>query len=293
MTFLDKNMEEKLNVVVRSYGRSDKVSNCTLSFLNRNGLIDDTVLLVANEYEYELYKSNLEKTFPQVPIIITTIGGAYSYNKYFSSLSEGVKLFCMDDDIIDMYEHLDESNINKRTSITNLKRYIDYGFRCIDELKVGAFSFDYSNIFFKKGKGFGTLGFSNLTGGFWGARNSKHLISEFNQDDDSVRLAKILNAFGKIFCFNQITVKMIVSNKTSVGGMNNSGDRANTLDDCLKILANPEYGKYFEIQKKRNLNQIEGFTTLKLKNANVLKKTIPNYFKTKVESYFEESIFPK
>lgn len=286
-------MKEKLNVVVRSYGRSDKVSKCTLSFLDRNDLINDAVLLVANESEYDLYKTNLEKTFPQVPIIITTIGGSNSYNKYFSSLPEGVKLFCMDDDIIDMYEHLDKSNINKRTSITNLKKYIEYGFRCIDELKVGAFSFDYSNIFFKQGKGFGTLGFSNLTGGFWGAKNSKHIMSEFNQDDDSVRLAKILNVFGKIFCFNKITVKMILSNKNTVGGMNNSGDRLNTLDNCLKILNNPDYGKYFEIQKKSNPNQIEGFTTLKLKNANILKKTIPNYFKTKVENYFDESIFPK
>jgi hypothetical protein len=286
-------MEEKLNVVVRSYGRCDKVSNCTLSFLDRNGLINDTVLLVANESEYGLYKTNLEKTFPQVPIIITSIGASHSYNKYFSSLPDGVKLFCMDDDIIDMYEHLDKSNINKRTSITNLKRYIEYGFRCVDELKVGAFSFDYSNIFFKQSKGFGTLGFSTLTGGFWGARNSKHLISQFNQDDDSVRLANLLNVFGKVFCFNQVTVKMILSNKNTVGGMNTSGDRLNTLQNSLNILDNPEYEKYFEIQKKSNVNQLEGFTTLKLKKANVLKKTIPNYFKTKVENYFDESIFPK
>lgn len=273
-------------VVVRSFKRYDQVCTDTLTFLRENNLLEKTVLLVADEKERELYTKSLKMHGLEVSeIVVTCPGGGESHVKFFSSKPDGEKFFCIDDDIQELYEYFEGHHKAKRP-IRNLKEYIDYGFTLCEKYSTVAFSFEYTNMFYKQGKEFATVLSGRFPAGFFGLINCKEARTpKSSHEDDNIRAAYILNTYGRVVLFNWIGVKMRPMGKNP-GGMQEGNMRENTLQLCKKTIEDPIVRKFF--QEEPIFSEKADLYTLKFKNKKGLKASEVYLEPIKIKGYFQK-----
>ena len=280
---LIKENKDSYIIAVRSYKRHNQILSGTLNFIKNNNLLHKTVVLVANEEEYENYSSVFKAHNIDVCTIITSKGANETHNKFFDMLPEKYNVFCIDDDIIEFYEHNDRVNFNKKTELRNLDDYLNYGFKLIEKGDIGAFTFDYTNQFFKQNSPFMKIGCLHLTGGFFGINDLQSAKTHFGHEDDNYRTINILEKYKQVGVFQWCTVKMFPMYKNT-GGMQSFGRESIEYmqNICEKIFKDYNGEKYFKGVVNNN-----GLPSLKFKTQRELEK-ITGTKVVRIDEFFGE-----
>lgn len=254
------------NIIVRSYNRPDRVFKNTIAMLEKqdNDLISRVLIYVANEEQKKLYDEEALKVgFDTRNIRIGCIGGANVINHASREFPDGHPLFFIDDDIKEFSTYLDINDTKSKVVITNLEEYLIYGFEVLRDAKAGAFSFNYTNPFYQKGKSFAELSTRRVCGGFFGTLNGDHVYSSVQHEDDNWRSGNMLSKFGWNLTFNWFQVKMEPM-FTNPGGMSDYG--RHYIDDSVDRVIS-EFPMWFSGKE-----EVNGLMTCKPYGVRDLKK---------------------
>lgn len=290
-------------ILIRSYKRPKLVITHTLGLLamqdRSSALLKRTTVLVSDEEQKQEYESYLreESIFSDVKVEVTAKGAGETYRIAFSRRI-GQNVFCIDDDMKEFYEYSNPNDKKSRKVIKNLEKYLEYGFSALKTYDAGAFSFDYTNIFYKQNAGFISIGTRRIPGGFFGLRITEELVygdlAKYSHEEDNIRSVILLEKYSKNVIFNWFDVKMSPMFNTE-GGQNATEDRSSierTRHLVEELLKEPVIRKYF-LDQPTFVN--DKFYSLKMKPQNSLRKELGSkYFsKIDVKDYFGEFVLPQ
>lgn len=280
-------------ILVRSYKRHNIICQYTLALLERNNVLDITYLMVATEEEKELYEKALEENNIKVrDIVVTEIGAANSTNNMLDRLPIGQKLLMLDDDIKEI-THYPTGGYKKELSqpLTNLLEYMKYGLRICQENEIKLFGIDYTNMFYKQGKEFATIGQYRFGGAFICAINCEELQPHSNHEEDNIRSSQILDKYHCSLKFNWFTMN-VAPIGVFPGGMQSdrSSDKEEQLQYtkriCEELLTDRKIKKYFRQEPIHDSGA--DYYTLKMKHIRELKKSGIFIEPIKIKEYFGE-----
>jgi len=230
-------------IACRTYKRYQTFIKKTYQMLKDNNLLDRLYIFVANEEERILYEealANLEHR----PCIIGEIGCEGATRATCNYFPEGQAIFFVDDDLARFYNFSSPGVWVKKA--TNLKAYIEDGFKTIDENNLGGFTVSgYSNKFYLKGKPFKQFLPYTLSGSCFGARNDKELIiTKYGHLEDILRSCKYINKYGG--CLVYWYAGFDTNYGKEPGGMQSFG-RENTKELSIKVWGeDPLIQKYYK-----------------------------------------------
>lgn len=207
--------EMNYRIAIPSYQRSDQLVDKTLKLLERHNINPDIVdVFVANQEEYDKYKSALSKT-PYQNLIIGERGmGAIRRftQKYYP---EGTRVMNFDDDLIDI---LRKENDKKMVPVENLEEQVILrGFKELE--KEGAYLFGVyaaANAMFMKHRV--AVGLYYVIGSCWGliTRHDNDLSVTLDDKEDFERTLQHYVKDGKVVRLDDITCK---TKYYGIGGM--------------------------------------------------------------------------
>lgn len=187
-------------IACRTYKRHNKFANMAYQTIKDNELLDRLYIFVANEEERLLYEEALAN-YEHRPCIIGELGGHNATKAICNYFPEGQAIFFIDDDMTRFYNFSSPTTFVKKA--TNLKAFIEDGFKTIDENNFGSFTFSgYTNKLYLKNKPFKEFVPYTLTGGWFGCRNDRDLIPVNTAHlDDCIRGCKYINKYGGILLY--------------------------------------------------------------------------------------------
>lgn len=276
-------------VIVRSYGRPNKIRDMTAKFLEIQTDIDleKSLYFVVHESELSLYEESLKEVKKAGFIVKTKKGGNESVRAAREYFADGTPLVFIDDDLISLVHFEDKPQKNNKKRLDCLGKYIEDAFKTLSE--IGAESWTISNSrnpFWISGKPWKEFRPSLMIGGFWGAFNSDLLLTRFSHEDDQERTSHYIEKFGGTLIYNWVLDE--TPDERFDGGMQLSADRA-SVERTLAIIqelweTDESYRKY---HNPPSLNKHFGLHTSKLKSLTQIRKMRP--FTHRIwNSYFSE-----
>lgn len=279
-------------IAVRSYDRATMFVERTWAMLNKQigmDLKNRLYIFVASDEQKTLYEDALKgKDYNR--IVVGPKGGNH-INKFMSEYFEvGQNILFLDDDHLGFFEYNDLSgDADPDLGATNMLKYVEDGFKTIEEYGISGFIFrNIQNAFWLKKAHFKEIKPFFFYGGCYGLKNDRNLMTtQFAQCDDCERTAKILEKDGHVLVYNWagIVFKKGKDYGSNAGGMQSSGDRADGRIDqeVQKLYADtPIIQKYFEepIYKK----EINAFDlTFKRQRYNKNRPVWKTYFEEKTK----------
>ena len=277
------------NIVVRTFKRYEMFKQMTYSMLQDNDLTDNLYIMVANQDEKEKYEESM-KGLPYKEILIAGIGCHNPVKKAVEYFPKDSLLVFLDDDLEYFFEYTgtpSKETFSKKSK--NLKKYIEWGFSKLDAT-INIFTFLYvQNYFFIATKPFAEFRPVNISGGFFGARNSELLTTDHAHLDDIHRTCNYIEEFGGALIFNW--GGFATKTGYNEGGMQDSGCRGDEstrkeriLEICNEVYALPVMKKY--CNPPRLVNHT-GMYEVKLKTITAIKK-LRHFKHTKWLTYFQD-----
>lgn len=287
-------MTEEYVVVVRTYKRYDLFIRATYNTLIENNIDVENKLyiVVANEEEKQLYEKALgDRKYKGFIVAEVGIHNAIKYAvEYFE---EGQNIVFMDDDLEYFYEwNGPPSTETFIKNSTNLEKYIQDGFKSLnDNVKTFTVSFA-SNAMFMNGKPWKEFRPYLVAGNFFGAKNSREEILVGHAHlEDIHRSVKYVDKYGGTILYNWAGFK--TKTGTNPGGMQESGDRGTyenriefTKNVCDEIYKLPLMQKYCKPPLQAAYNDY--LWEIRLKPINQIKK-VKNITTKKWSNYFQET----
>lgn len=190
--------------------------------LQHNKLTDRLYVFVATAAEKKLYRDNLPD-FPVERIIIGAPGLAQVTRCICKYFPEGQRIVFMDDDLDQFFIMPKKGRIQKDSTI--LHKYLEDGFRTIDEHDLGSFTFSFmSNNFYLTGKPFKEFRPFILGGSFFCVRNDPKMITvDVGQSEDVLRSCRYFDRYGGTLVYWYAGFGTHYGKES--GGMQSSGDR--------------------------------------------------------------------
>jgi len=268
-------MPEEYVIACRSYARSAVFPHKTYHMLKENKLLDRLYVFVASEEEKEKYIASLPN-FPADRIIVGILGGAKIIEFICNYFPEGQQIVFMDDDL-DRFFIFDKDGKYIKDS-TNLKKYIEDGFKTIDRFDLGSFTFSFlSNAMFIKGKPFKEFRPFIVAGNFFGTRNSKLIPTKLAHADDALRSSRYFDKYGGTLLY--WSAGFATKYGKEEGGLQGSGNRgdAQTRLDLTKRVSEELYNTEELLRVYANppsLIENAGLYSLRLKHRPQIEKAL-------------------
>lgn len=269
-------------IAVRSYDRPKMFAEHTYAMLSRQKNIDlgeQLYIFVASDEQKAMYEESL-KDKPYKEMIVGEKGAAIISRYMARHFKPGENVFFFDDDHTKFIEWRCEPTTDKSLFFKdsdNLDVYLKDGFVEIEKNNVGCFTFaGISNSLFLKGKPFKTFNITNLYGAAFGLKIDPYMVeTEFSQNDDVERGAKLMEKFGGILRYHWCGFPADNYGKFE-GGMQSSGDRGGEGDkktiaetQAKKLLERfPFTSKYFKIE----YNKVRDWYDFKVLKRNETKR---------------------
>ena len=229
-------------IAIPTYKRYIELGEKTLNTLEKYN-IDKSIIdiFVNNQFEYDIYKP----LYPDYNLIIGETGMKEIREFIFNYYEEGDKIVCMDDDITDIKEKIDDKTL---INIRELDLEIEKGFDLCKEHNTilwGIYPCDNKMMM----KNIVSTHLMFCVGWMFGVIIDKECLSlSISQYEDYERSIKVFKKYNKVIRLNYICAKTKYNNNT--GGMCDN-NRANIMKRDLEILKN-SYGDYIRIQDKKD-----------------------------------------
>ncbi len=265
-------------IAIPSYARAELIKNYTLSVFDKCNIPNDKItIFVANQEEYDTYKSKLGDKYK---IVIGVIGLENQRNFISNYYDEGQNIFFCDDDI-QRLAFKDEDAPRKLKDFDNLNEFLLKAFKITKDnntILFGVYPVD-SSLFMKYET---TCHLTYIVGACYGMINDKSIILENANKEDFERTLKVYDKYGKVIRFNNVCIK--TKYYTNKGGMQSYGRTLEDNNNRVEYLVS-QYPKYAKILKKKNSEYLE----IKL----ISKKQLVPSTKDKLLEYLKTFKFPK
>ncbi len=218
-------------IAVRSYARASVFPLKTYRMLAHNGLTERLYIFVANAAEKRAYEAALQgKEYRK--IVVGELGGANAIRAICRHFPVGQRIVFMDDDLDRFFDFGRDAKF--RADSTALGRYLEDGFRTIDDYGCGAFTFSFmSNKLWLRGKPFKEFRPFTLAGNFFGTRNDPAMITtEYSHGDDLVRSVRYLERYGGVLVY--WWAGFVTHYGKEAGGLQASGNRGSAAETLRK-----------------------------------------------------------
>ena len=189
-------------IAIPSYNRVDRLKTQTLPMLDSYNIPHSKIFIfLANNKEYDLYKSSIKSNYKFVKGVITIQGQRNFISKYFK---EGQKIVLIDDDC-KMITKLGDKQLKR---LSNLDKFINDAFSLCEKKNLfiwGVYPVD--NHFFMSNKISYDLKY--IVGVFYGIinRHDKDLQLTINDKEDYEKSIQYFKKDGGVIRFNYIGIK--------------------------------------------------------------------------------------
>jgi hypothetical protein len=249
-------------IAVRSYARAHDFPQMTYKVLHDAGLTSILHIFVASPEEKQTYQAALGDR-PYKEIIVGELGGANAIRAICNYFPIGQRIVFMDDDF---------RNFGYVHGPADLTGLLADGFQTIDKYNCGAFTFDFiSNRFWLKDKPRKIIRPFHLVGGFFATRNDPALIiTDTSHCDDLIRSVRYIERYGGVLVYSGAYFRTKYG--TEPGGMQQSGDRANTAQIVQALYDSDPVIRAYAVPPFKEKQT--GYTSIKLKKLPALKKAM-------------------
>lgn len=244
-------------VVIPSYERAGLIQTRTLALCRRLGILDRVVVFIANEPKQI---ADYTAALPGIRIETGPRGLCAMRNHITTYFPEGTELFCMDDDIEELYcAEGPEGPPGGLRLITpdEFHEWIDNAFAELRNYRASLFGvYPVKNAFFMKDLPPITRDLRFCVGSMWGCINRHDIILTLEEKEDFERTLLAYQRDGAVIRYNRIAPKTRYY-KTPGGLQANARDRVADAKESCRILMErfPQWCKLY-MSKKNGMPEI-------------------------------------